>query len=62
MIETHSLLWDFEVQTDHPIPARRPDLVTVNKKKKENQPTCSLCHPGELQGENKEKTKRETNT
>ena len=31
--ETHKLLWDFEIQTDHLISARRPNLVLVNKKK-----------------------------
>ena len=31
--ETHKLLWDFEIQTDHLISARRPDL-NVEKKKK----------------------------
>ena len=25
--ETHELLWGFEIQTDHLISARRPDLV-----------------------------------
>ena len=30
--ETHRLFWDFEIQTDHLISARRPDLVIVNKK------------------------------
>ena len=25
--KTNKILWDFEIQTDHPIPARRPDLV-----------------------------------
>ena len=34
--ETHKILWDF----DHPIPARRPDLVLINKKKKKK--TCPL--------------------
>ena len=29
----HKILWDFEVQTDHLIPARRPDVVWINKKK-----------------------------
>ena len=24
--ETYKILWDFEIQTDHLIPARRPDL------------------------------------
>ena len=32
--ETHKLLWDFEIQTDHLISARRPDLVIINKKKR----------------------------
>ena len=30
---THKLLWDFNIQTDHLIPTRRPDLI-INKKKK----------------------------
>ena len=33
--ETHKILWDFEIKMDHLISARRTDLVTVNKKKKE---------------------------
>ena len=32
--DTHKLLWDFNIQTDHLIPARRPDLIITNKKKK----------------------------
>ena len=31
---THKLLWDFEIQTDHLISARRPDLIIINKKEK----------------------------
>ena len=31
---THKLLWDFDVQTDHLISARRPDQIIINKKKK----------------------------
>ncbi len=31
-IDTHKLLWDFNIQTDHLIPARRPDLIIINKK------------------------------
>ena len=30
--ETNKLLWDFEIQTDQLISARRPDLVITNKK------------------------------
>ena len=33
--EMHKILWDFEIQTEHLIPARRPDLVIINKKKRE---------------------------
>ena len=32
--DTHKLLWDFDIQTDHLISARRPDLIITNKKKK----------------------------
>ena len=32
--ETHKLFWDFEIQTDHLILARRPDLVIVKKIKR----------------------------
>ena len=31
--ETPTFLWDFKIQTDHLISARRPDLLTVNKKR-----------------------------
>ena len=30
---THKLLWDFNIQTDQLIPARRPDLIIINKKR-----------------------------
>ena len=35
---THKLLWDFNIQTDHLIPARRPDLIINNKKRR----TCKI--------------------
>ena len=28
--DTQKLLWDFNIQTDHLIPARSPDLVIIN--------------------------------
>ena len=31
--DSHKLLWDFNIQTDHLIPARRPDLIIINNKK-----------------------------
>ena len=30
--DTHKLLWDFNIQTDHLIPARRPDLIKKKKR------------------------------
>ena len=33
--DTHKVLWDFDIQTDHLISATRPDLIIINKKKKE---------------------------
>ena len=32
--DTHKLLWDFNIQTDHLIPARRPDLLIIFKKER----------------------------
>ena len=32
--DSHKLLWDFNIQTDHLILARRPDLIIINKKTK----------------------------
>ena len=37
--DTYKLLWDFNIQTDHLIAARRPDLIIINKKKKR---TCKI--------------------
>ena len=31
--DTHKLLWDFDIQTDHLISARRPELIIINKKR-----------------------------
>ena len=36
--EMQKIFWDFEIQTDHLILARRPDLARINKKLK----TCRL--------------------
>ena len=32
--DTHKLLWDLDLQTDHWISARRLDLTIINKKKR----------------------------
>ena len=34
---THKLQSDFNIQTDHLIPARRPDLIIINKKKRSSK-------------------------
>ena len=48
--DTHKLLWDFDIKTDHLISARRPDRIIINKKKKkENLQNCRLCCPGRPQ-------------
>ena len=31
--ETHKILWDFEIQTDHQNPTRRPNLEIIDKKR-----------------------------
>ena len=33
--DTHKLLWDFDIHTDHLISVRRPDLIIIHKKKRE---------------------------
>ena len=35
---SHKLLWDFNIHADHLFSARRPDLITINKKKR----TCKI--------------------
>ena len=42
--ETHKLLWDFSIHTDHLISARRPDVIIINKKKR----TCKIVDFGVL--------------
>ena len=37
---THKLLWDFDIHTNHLISARRPDLIIINKKKR----TCKIVY------------------
>ena len=54
--DTHKLLWDFNIQTDHLIPARRPDLTIINNKK-ENLQNCRLCCPGGPQNKSEGKWK-----
>ena len=41
---THKLLWDFNIQTELLIPARRPVLIIINKKKKKEKRTCKIVN------------------
>ena len=54
--------WDFEIQTDHLISARRQDLVIVNKKKKKRKKkdkwsNSGLCRSGWPEGKTERKWK-----
>ena len=40
--DTHKLLWDFNIHTDHLIPTRRPDLIIINNKKKKKRKFVKL--------------------
>ena len=41
--DTHKLLRDFDIQTDHLISTRRPDIIIINKWKKEKRKkTCKI--------------------
>ena len=51
-------MWDFSIQTDHVIEARRPDLVAVDKKER----SCKIIDfavPGDSRIEAKKKDKIE---
>ena len=68
--ETQKILWNLEIETDHQIPARRPDQVLINKKKKkkkkkkttENLQSRGFYPSSEPQSENSKKAKRETSS
>ena len=43
----YKLLWDFDIQTNHRISTKRPDLIIISKKKKkENLRNCGLSCRG----------------
>ena len=57
--DTHILLRDFDLQTDHLISARRPDLIIINKKKKkENLQNYGLAVPADYRIKLKENEKK----
>ena len=56
--EDYKILWDFSVQADHVIEARRPDLVLVDKKERSWKIT-DFAVPGDSRIAEKEKDKIE---
>ena len=42
--EMRKILWDLKIQTNHLIPARRLDLVFINKQTKKTFPFNGFCH------------------
>ena len=56
--DSHKLLWDFNIQMDHLIPARKPDLIIINKKK-ENLQNCRLCCSSGPQNKPEENEKKD---
>ena len=52
--EDYKILWDFNIQTDHVIEARRTDLVVIDRKER----SCKIIDfavPGDSRIEEKEK-------
>ena len=49
------LLWDFSVQTDHEIGARRPGLMIIDKKKKCQLIDVAIAEHGRVRGKKDEK-------
>ena len=42
--ETHKLQWDFKIQTDLLISARRSDITMINKEKRKKKKTCRIVN------------------
>ena len=59
--DTHKPPWDFHIQTDHLISARRPDLIIINnnKKKKRNCKIIDFSVPADHRIKLKECEKRD---
>ena len=51
-METHEILLVVGIKTDHPIPARKPHLVIITRKRK-NLPSGRFCRSSEEKNENK---------
>ena len=57
--ETHKLLWDFEIQTDHLISARRTYLVIIKKIKKKTNRIVNISALADQRVKIKESGKRD---
>ena len=57
--EMHKLVWNFEIQTDYLISAKRPDLVIVNKKKKKKEKKENFDVPADHRVKLKQNNERE---
>ena len=58
--DTHKLQRDFDIQTDHLISARRPDLKIINNKKKRTCKIVAFAVPADQRGKLKEREKKDT--
>ena len=58
--EMNKIHWDSEIQKDHLISARKPDLVNINKRKEKREHLwySGLCHPRGPQSENQKDLQR----
>ena len=59
--ETHNVLWELVIQTDHLISGKRSDLEIVNNKI-ENLPNSGLCRSGRPPSNIERKRKRDIST
>ena len=55
---THKLVWNFNIQTDHLIPAKKT-RPNNNQQKEENLQNCRLCCPGGPQNKSEGMCKEE---
>ena len=51
--DMHKILWDFAIQMEYLIPIRKPDLVLINKKKKNLQSSVPANHCVEIKESHK---------
>ena len=56
--DSHKLQWDFNIQTDHLIPARRLDLIIINKRKRISK-TVDFADPADHRINLKESEKKD---